>query len=86
MLDRDGDGFRDGDERDLCTNPADPRSYPGGTCRYDIAGADGRIDGQDLAILLNAWGTADPAANVDCTGVVDGADLAEILNAWGDCF
>ena len=86
MLDRDGDGFRDGDERDLCTDPADPRKYPGGTFRYDIAGEDGRIDGQDLAVLLNAWGTADPAANVDCTGLVDGADLAEILNAWGDCF
>jgi YVTN family beta-propeller protein len=86
MLDRDGDGFRDGDERDLCTNPADPRSNPLGTWRYDIAGEDGRIDGQDLAILLNAWGSADPVANVDCQGLVDGGDLSIILNAWGECF
>ena len=85
MLDRDGDGYRDGDERDACTDPASARSNPGGTCRYDIAGDDSRIDGQDLAVVLNAWGTADPAANIDCSGLVDGADLAVILNAWGGC-
>ena len=86
MLDRDGDGFRDGDERDGCTDPADPRSNPAGTCRFDIAGEDGEVNGQDLAVLLNAWGSTDAVANVDCMGLVDGADLAMILNAWGTCF
>jgi hypothetical protein len=27
-VDRDGDGFRDGDERDACSDPADPGSVP----------------------------------------------------------
>ena len=85
LLDRDGDGFLDGDERDNCTDPANARSNPGGTCRYDIAGNDGKIDGADLAVLLGSWGTFDPVANVDCTGTVDGADLAAILSAWGTC-
>lgn len=85
MLDRDRDGFRDGDERAACSDPADARSTPDSTCRFDIAGDDGRIDGQDLAVVLNAWGSSDPVADVDCTGGVDGADLAMILNAWGEC-
>jgi hypothetical protein len=42
-LDRDGDGFRDGDERAACSDPADPRSTPDSTCRFDIAGDDGRV-------------------------------------------
>jgi hypothetical protein len=84
-FDRDRDGFRDGDERAACSDPADPRSTPDSTCRFDIAGDDGRIDGQDLAVVLNAWGSSDPVADVDCTGGVDGADLAMILNAWGVC-
>jgi YVTN family beta-propeller protein len=84
-LDRDRDGFLDGDERAGCSDPADPSSTPVGTCRLDIAGDDGRIDGQDLAVVLNAWGTADPVANIDCAELVNGADLALILNAWGPC-
>jgi hypothetical protein len=86
LLDRDGDGHFDGDEIASCTDPADPRQYPGGTCRYDIAGADGVIDGQDLATLLSAWGSSNRAADVDCSGTVDAADLAFILSSWGDCF
>lgn len=85
LLDRDHDGFLDGDEIAGCSDPANPQKTPVGTCRFDIAGDDGQIDGQDLAVLLNAWGTDDPVANVNCEGPVDGADLAEILNAWGQC-
>jgi hypothetical protein len=84
-LDRDGDGFMDGDERAACTDPADPTSRPGGGCRADIAGADGRVDGIDLGSMLAAWGSADARADLDCDGIVDGIDLGVLLGAWGDC-
>lgn len=83
-LDRDGDGFRDGDERAACSDPANPASTPNSTCRFDISGADGVIDGGDLAMLLASWGAAG-AADLDCNGVVDGLDLARMLGAWGTC-
>ena len=85
-LDRDSDGFRDGDERLACSDPSDPTSIPGVTgCRADIAGTAGTVDGADLAALLNAWGSAGPTGDLDCNGLVDGADLAALLNAWGTC-
>lgn len=83
-LDRDGDGFRDGDERIACSNPADPSSTPNSTCRYDLVGADGNIDGADLALLLANWGGAG-AGDLNCDGIVGGADLAIMLGVWGAC-
>ena len=83
-IDRDGDGFRDGDERAVCSDPANPASIPGGTCRFDIAGGNQTIDGQDLAVLLGAWGGSG-AGDLDCDGVIGAADLAIMLNAWGAC-
>ncbi len=46
--------------------------------------ADGMIDGADLGLLLNAWGTT---LEFDLTGdgVVDGADLGIMLALWGPC-
>ena len=84
-LDRDGDGFMDGDERAACSDPADPASRPGDRCRADIAGQDRRIDGVDLGALLAAWGSASSPADLDCDGIVDGIDLGALLAAWGDC-
>ena len=84
-IDRDGDGFYDGDERANCSNPADPTSTPNSGCRADVANNDGVVDAADLAVVLSAWGLADPNANVDCVGVVDAADVAALLNAWGPC-
>jgi len=43
---------------------------------------DGVVDGADLGILLNAWGTNDPVADLNGDGVVDGADLGILLNNW----
>ncbi len=83
-LDRDGDGFRDGDERAACSDPADPFSRPDGTCRFDLAGDPFTLDAQDLAILLNNWGAAG-AGDLNCDGIVGGQDLAILLNAWGVC-
>ena len=83
-LDRDGDGFRDGDERLACSNPADPLSRPDSTCRFDLAGDPFTLDGPDLSILLNNWGGSG-AGDLNCDGFVGGQDLAILLNAWGPC-
>ena len=42
---------------------------------------DGQVDGQDLAIVLGTWGTADGDINGD--GTTNGLDLALILGNWG---
>ena len=43
---------------------------------------DGFVNGADLSILLGAWGTADPIADLDNSGDVNGADLAILLGNW----
>jgi len=45
---------------------------------------DGVVDGADLGILLQSWGTC-PACPADLNedGVVDGADLGILLQSWG---
>jgi hypothetical protein len=45
--------------------------------------ADGRVDAADLALLLNAWGTAKGAADINRDGAVNGVDLAILLGQWG---
>jgi len=56
---------------DACTRP-----IPG-----DVNG-DGRVDAADIALLLNAWGTSDPAADLDHSGTVDAPDLSIVLSGW----
>jgi hypothetical protein len=34
-------------------------------------------------MLLSAWGTSDPTADIDSNGVVGGSDLAIMLSNWG---
>ena len=53
---------------------------PGGD-PADLDG-DGTVDSQDLAIVLNGWGTPGPG-DIDGNGTVDSADLAIVLNSWG---
>ncbi len=58
-------------------------------CVVDL-NADRQINGADLSILLNAWGSC-PAGTTGCTGdlnnngAVDGEDLSGLLVAWGPC-
>jgi len=59
----------------------EPQAPP---CPADLNG-DGVVDGADLGVLLNAWGSTDAAADLSGDGVVDGADLGILLNAWGGC-
>ena len=43
----------------------------------------GVVDAQDLAVLLNGWGTASTDLTGD--GNTNAQDLAFVLNAWGPC-
>ncbi|MSR41058.1 MAG: hypothetical protein EXS10_04055 [Phycisphaerales bacterium] len=43
--------------------------------------SNGTVNGADLSILLNAWGTTG-VGNINGVGTVDAADLAILLNAW----
>jgi hypothetical protein len=61
-------------------------------CLADIADAgamnqpDGVIDVHDLFLLLSAWNTAGPGADLAAPAdLVDVADLFALLAAWGDC-
>ena len=45
--------------------------------------SDGRVDAADLALLLNAWGSAKGAADINRDGGVNGVDLAILLGQWG---
>jgi hypothetical protein len=56
-------------------------------CDGDVD-ASSSVDGVDLAIILQNWGTPSPkypAADVTGDGQVDGADLAIVLSTWGPC-
>jgi len=54
-------------------------------CAADIT-HDGAVTGDDLAILLDAWGQVGAgAADIDRSGRVEGGDLALLLGAWGAC-
>ena len=43
---------------------------------------DGVVGGDDLAALLNAWGTSGGRADVNRDGIVGADDLALVLNGW----
>ncbi|MFZ9882667.1 MAG: dockerin type I domain-containing protein, partial [Phycisphaerales bacterium] len=57
-------------------------------CPADID-ANGAVNGIDLAIILNKWGTDGgkdyPNADQNKDGTVNAADLAAVLNGWGPC-
>ena len=58
------------------------------SCVADLT-HDGMVDGADLSILLQDWGTCPPKggcpADFNHDGMVDGADLSILLEEWGDC-
>jgi hypothetical protein len=43
------------------------------------------VDGQDLGLLLGAWGLSGVLADLNGDGPVDGQDLGVLLGAWGPC-
>jgi hypothetical protein len=60
----------------------------GSACPADL-NDDGAMNGEDLGILLAAWGacpTTGPCpADLNDDGAVDGVDLGILLAAWGPC-
>ena len=44
---------------------------------------DSVVDIADLLALLEAWGTNNPAADLDGNGIVNIADLLVVLGGWG---
>lgn len=44
---------------------------------------DGSVDAQDIAVLLDAWGTFGGIADIDGDGIVAAPDLTALLSAWG---
>ncbi|MFM8872527.1 MAG: hypothetical protein ACKOJI_04080, partial [Phycisphaerales bacterium] len=56
----------------------------GGGCQTDL-NADGATDGNDLGLLLGAWGPGTSPADFNQDGAVDGNDLGIMLGAWGPC-
>ncbi len=44
--------------------------------------SDQRVDGQDLSLLLEAWGSSDSPADLIPPRGVDGADLGMLLGQW----
>ena len=79
---RDQVGFRDGEELDAGSDPADADSVPG-QCVADLTG-DGQVGGADLGILLGGWGGSG-TADLNGDGTIDGQDLGAMLGAWGAC-
>jgi hypothetical protein len=56
-------------------------------CLADL-NSDDVVDGNDLGILLSAWGvcgTGDCIADLNDDGFVDGGDLGIMLGRWGAC-
>ena len=62
------------------TPPADAGIVQQSRQTPDLNG-NGRVDGEDLGILLAAWGQAG-RGDLDGNGTVDGADLGRLLAAW----
>jgi hypothetical protein len=58
----------------------------GEVCVGDLTD-DRFINGADLGMLLNAWGSCVTSCPADLTsdGVVDGSDLGTLLASWGPC-
>ena len=56
----------------------------GSSCLSDLTG-NTLIDGQDLAVLLAAWGDEFTPADQNGDGQVNGADLSILLGNWGSC-
>lgn len=58
----------------IVLSPVDPPAA-------DVTG-DCAVDARDLAVLLQAWGGADPISDLNSDGTVDGRDLGLLLGSW----
>ncbi len=85
-VDRDEDGYFDGDEIDAGSDPANPSSTPKNVVVGDLNG-DGVVNTVDFLALLQAWGLC-PAPPVPCAADLDGdndvgiTDFLLLLQNW----
>ena len=82
-VDRDLDGFFDGDERDAGSDPANPNSTPDNVVLGDLNG-DLIVGIADLLQLLGAWGPCGGCIeDLDGDGMVGITDFQILLENWG---
>ena len=85
--DRDCDGNGVPDRCDIAQSGAGDanRNCAPDACElaYGDFGLDGMVGGDDLALLLGAWGSKDPVLDLSHNGIVGGDDLAILLSNWG---
>ena len=80
-IDRDEDGFFDRDEADLCSDPADPESFPGAPGNPDCD-QSGSLDFFDFLCFQNAFATGQPNADCDKNGTLDFFDFLCFQNEF----
>jgi hypothetical protein len=83
-IDRDEDGFFDGDERDRCTDPADPEFFPGapGTPDCDTSTGPGVLDIFDFLCFQDAFVTGEPYGDCDRNQLYDIFDFLCFQDAF----
>ncbi len=56
-------------------------------CPADISppGGNGSVNVGDLLAVINSWGAAGGAADINHDGIVNVIDLLAVINAWGPC-
>ena len=74
--------FESRESADIARHPTITVNYTPGTAPPGDLDGNGRIDGADLGLLLNAWGQAGGPADFDRNGIVNGADLGQLLSIW----
>lgn len=83
-IDRDGDGFLDGDELLAGSDPSNPNSFPG-SCPADLD-ASGSVDAGDVSLVLLDFGPCQACpSDLDGSGTVDAGDLSLVLLEFGPC-
>lgn len=80
-VDRDLDGFFDGDERAVCSDPADPTLYPGSVGSLDVNG-DLFLDFFDYDEFVDAFESGDPKGDFNRDGFPDFFDFDEFVAAF----
>jgi hypothetical protein len=74
--------FESRESADVTRHPTLVVTYtPGNAPPGDLDG-NGRIDGADLGLLLNAWGQSGVPADLNQSGTVEGGDLGLLLSNW----
>lgn len=58
-------------------------SYIKMSSKIEDLNQDGKVDGQDLSILMSSWGSNDSLKDINRDGKVDAADMSLLLSEWG---